>query len=386
MANKKSLKIVLAFDSFKGTLTAKEACEIVAKTAEAILPDSEIVKLPVSDGGEGLCGSMASVLGGEIITVDTFDAVRRPIKSEYVILPDGKAVIEMSSASGLPLVTDLPLDALSASSFGTGIIIADALERGCKDIILGIGGSATTDGGAGMASALGIRYLDSDGNVITCGGELEKLEFIDLSKMKESLKRCKITVACDVKNPLYGEKGSAYIFAPQKGASANDVAILDRGLCRLGEIIENQTGLDVQPVQGSGAAGGLAVPLLAFTGAQLSSGADILLDILGFEESLTGCDLVITGEGSTDSQSVMGKAVGTVVSRSKAAGVPVIVLSGVLGDGYEEILSHGASAAFSTLTSLKPLPDVLANAKENLRDAAVNIFKLISILFLLRQD
>ncbi|MDD2268451.1 MAG: glycerate kinase [Eubacteriales bacterium] len=381
MANKKSLKIVLAFDSFKGTLTAKEACEIVAKTAEAILPDSKIVKLPVSDGGEGLCGSMASVLGGEIITVDTFDAVRRPIKSEYVILPDGKAVIEMSSASGLPLVTDLPLNALSASSFGTGIIIADALERRCKDIILGIGGSATTDGGAGMASALGIQYLDSDGNVITCGGELEKLEFIDISKMKESLKRCKITVACDVKNSLYGEKGSAYIFAPQKGASPNDVVILDRGLRRLGEIIENRTGLDVQSVQGSGAAGGLAVPLLAFTGAQLSSGADILLDILGFEESLTGCDLVITGEGSTDSQSVMGKAVGTVVSRSKAAGVPVIVLSGVLGDGYEEILSHGASAAFSTLTSLKPLSDILTNAKANLSDAAINIFKLILILY-----
>ena len=383
MANKKSLKIVLAFDSFKGTLTAKEACEIVSKAAKEILPDSEIIKMPVSDGGEGLCHAMASVLGGETITVDTFDAVGRPIKAQYVILPDGKAVIEMSAASGLPLVTDLvtdlPLDALSASSFGTGIIIADALERGCQEIVLGIGGSATTDGGAGMASFLGIRYLDCNGNDITCGGDLEKLELIDTSLISGKLKNCRITVACDVKNLLYGENGSAYIFAPQKGASPNDVIILDRGLRKLAIVVENQTGLNVQSVAGSGAAGGLAVPLLAFTGAQLSGGADILLDMLGFEESLKGCDLVITGEGSTDSQSVMGKAVGTVVSRSKAAGVPVIVLSGVLGEGYKEILTHGASAAFSTLTSLKPLNDVLTNAKTNLNDAAVNIFKLIKL-------
>ncbi len=372
-------KIILAPDSFKGSLTAAQVCDILAQVAHQYFPNAELVKLPIADGGEGLVDALLYACGGKKVKVKVKDPLLREIDSFYGILPDSTVVIEMAAASGLPLLDPQERNPLHTTTHGTGQLIADALEKGYRKFILGLGGSATNDGGAGAANALGIRYLDEEDQNILTGGSLLSLQNIDLSQMLEGLGQSNFLIACDVTNPLFGPQGAAAIFAPQKGANPQQVTALDLGLERLAAVIVNQTGIDLQAIPGSGAAGGLAVPFLAFTNAEIKSGVDIVLDQVGFEQHLAECDLVITGEGKSDDQSTMGKALTGVGKRASKQAVPVIALSGSLGEGYEKLYEYGISAFFSTVNSPAALDELLIHAEDNLRSAADNLFRLLSI-------
>lgn len=370
-------KIIIAPDSFKGSLSSIEICEIVKDAALSIFPDLEVVEMPIADGGEGFVDAMLFPGRGKKHTVTVKDPLWRDIQASYGILSDGTAIIEMASASGLPLLKDHERNVLEATTFGTGQLIRDALQQGCRRFILGVGGSATNDGGAGAAAALGIRYLDASLQTITCGKDLIKLASINPSEMAQGLEESTFTLACDVNNPLYGPNGAARIYAPQKGASPADIAVLDEGLKKLTEVILHDRHIDLQKIPGIGAAGGIVVPFVSFVSAKLQSGVDIVLDSGSFDQNLQECDLVITGEGCTDHQSRMGKALSGVARRAKSNDVPVVAISGSLKSGYEGLYEDGITAFFSTCREVSSLEDALANAKPNLRRSAEDIFRLI---------
>jgi glycerate kinase len=372
-------KLVIAPDSYKGSLSAIQICDIIAEVARSFFPDLDIVKLPIADGGEGFVDALLYANPGERIRVQVKDPLMRDINAYYGILPNGTAVIEMAAASGLPLLQDNERNVLETSSFGTGQLIRDALQHGCRNFILGLGGSATNDGGAGAANALGIRFLAHHDQEILAGKDLISLTHIDPGGMVEGLKESHFILASDVTNPLYGPDGAAAVFAPQKGASSHQVALLDEGLRELASVVLFQKGLDLQAVQGSGTAGGLAVPFLAFTQATIKSGVDVVLDAVSFEEHLKDCDLVITGEGRTDYQSSMGKVLAGVGRRAKAMDVPVIAISGALEEGYEQLTDFGIKAFFSTISSITSLENAMAHAENNLRKTTHNIFALIKL-------
>ncbi len=376
-------KIIIAPDSFKGTLSSLEVCEVIEKVCRKYFPDIEIVTLPVADGGEGLVDAMLFACQGEKITAIVKDPLMRDVKAKYGILADGTAVIEMAAASGLPLLSIEERDVTKTTTFGTGQLIYDALKRGCRQFILGIGGSATNDGGAGMAAALGINFYDADGAIILTGGDLTKLERIDASNTIEGLREAKIKIACDVNNLLYGSNGAAYIYGPQKGATLDQVEKLDRGLANLSRIIFRESGIDLQTIPGTGAAGGMAVPLIVYAGAQISHGVDIVLDVIGFDEHLKNCDLIITGEGRSDSQSAMGKLVSGIGQRTKTYGIPVIAISGALHEGYEDLYQKGIVALFSTCREPCTLDLALKRARINLEKATDDLFRLIKALDLI---
>lgn len=373
-------KIVIAPDSFKGTLTSVQVCEVIEKICCKYFPDLEIVKLPVADGGEGLVDAMLFSCPGEKVTVKVKDPLMRDIEAGYGIFADGTAVIEMASASGYPLLAVGERNILRTTTFGTGQLIGDALQRGCRKFILGIGGSATNDGGAGMAAALGINYCDEVGRVILCGGDLSGIHRIDVSGMVDGLREAKFTIACDVNNPFYGPNGAACIYGPQKGATPEQVEYLDQGLMNLSRLIHGEYQIDLQKIPGSGAAGGIAAPLIVFTGAKLSPGVDVVLDALDFERQLENCDLVITGEGRSDAQSGMGKLLSGVGRRSKAKGVPVVAISGTLQQGYEGLYAEGIVAFFSTCREVCTLEQALENAQPNLERAVEDLFRLLKVL------
>lgn len=371
-------KIVIAPDSYKGSLSASEVCEIIAGAVEKILPEAEIVKLPIADGGEGLVDALLEALGGEKVWVEVDDPLGRSIKAFYGVLPNGKVVIEMAAASGLPLVKDTENDILKASTLGTGMLIRHALLRGYRQFILGLGGSATSDGGAGAGAALGIRYMDETDKLILGGGDLCGLLQIDTTEMMPEFGEATFTIACDVRNPLYGENGAAYVYSPQKGASPEQVVMLDNGLRRLAEQVREQTGIVLQEIPGTGAAGGLVVPFLAFGKAEIRSGVEVVLDTIGFDEQLVGCDLVITGEGRTDRQSSMGKVLSGIGRRCLEKGVPVIALSGALEEGYEALYEQGITAFFAATRKVCTLEKAMGEARENLSEAAEDLMRVMS--------
>ena len=318
--------IVIAPDSFKGTMSAIEVCEIIKR--EFLNADSslEVKCVPIADGGEGTVDALL-FNGGERVTVTAKDPFFKDIDSFFGILPDGTAVIEMAAASGLPLVEENK-NPLLATTYGTGLLIKSALDRGCKKILIGIGGSATNDGGIGCAAALGARFLDKDENgVQLCGGGMKDIEAIDLSGVDGRLKDTEIKVLCDVVSPLYGENGAAYIFAPQKGADSEMVRELDGGLKHLADVTAKTIGTDNALKEGAGAAGGLGFGLVSFLGAELVKGAPTVLKTMGFEEIASKSDLVITGEGCMDSQSLLGKAPAQVAALS--GNTPVIAIVGM---------------------------------------------------------
>ena len=370
-------KMIIAPDSYKGSLTAIQVCDIVEEVAHKIYPETEIVKIPIADGGEGLVDAMLIACQGEKVWVEVQDPLGRNIRAFYGILPNGMAVIEMAAASGLPLLKEEEKDVLRTTTYGTGQLILDALEHGCREFILGVGGSATNDGGAGVGAVLGIRYLKEDGQVINAGGELMQLASIDTAAIVDGLLDSDFVIACDVTNPLYGSNGAAHVYSRQKGASEHEVDLLDQGLRHLAQVVYKQTGMDLQSMEGTGAAGGIVVPLLAFASARLVRGLDVVLDAVGFDEQLEGCDLVITGEGRTDFQSSMGKVLSGVGQRSKAKGVPVIAISGALQDGYEELYDLGITAMFATTRRICTLDEAFAEAEKNLREATEDILRLI---------
>ncbi len=370
-------KIILASDSFKGSLSSNEVNTILEQAARKFYPEAEIIKFAMSDGGEGLVEALLNIHGGEKIRLPVHDPLGRPIQAVYGRLPDHSAVIEIAAASGLPLLSPAERNPLRTSTYGTGELICDSLDTGCRKILLGLGGSATNDGGTGLAAALGIRFHCADGRIAHCGQDLIDLSLIDTSAIHPALAKTEIRIACDVTNPLFGPNGAAAIFAPQKGATQAQVELLDAGLQNLARLILQATGYDLQALPGAGAAGGAAAPLLAYTHSTLMKGLDLVLDSQKFDEHLPGCDLVITGEGSSDAQSVLGKVPYGIAHRAAAQGIPVIAVSGSLRPGYQALYAEGMSALFSACRSVSTLDEAMTHARENLEQSAEDIFRLL---------
>ena len=369
------MKIVLAPDSYKGCLTAVQVCNALETGIRRFLPEAEIVKVPMADGGEGTVQSLVDASDGRIVDVTVYDPLGRKIKSFFGIMGGGKtAVIEMAAASGLPLLRMGERSPRTASTRGTGDLINAALNEGCTRIIMGIGGSATNDGGRGMAEALGARFLDKEGKPLSSpgGGALADLDRIDISGLDSRVARTEFVVACDVDNPLTGPRGASAVYGPQKGATPADVEFLDAALANYARAVKEQLGLDVNDMPGAGAAGGLGAGLVAFCNAKLRRGAEIVVDATSLVEKCFGADLVITGEGRTDFQTKFGKTPMGVAKAAKLHDIPVILISGALATGARDMYGVGVDALFAipnapiTLeTSLKEAPSLLADAAEN---------------------
>ncbi|GKX56838.1 glycerate kinase [Leminorella grimontii] len=369
------MKIVIAPDSFKESLSAMAVATAIEQGFREIYPDAQYVKLPMADGGEGTVESMVEATNGRYVHQEVMGPLGTPVMARWGLLGDGKtAIIEMASASGLHHVAPELRNPLMTTSFGTGELILAALEHGVERILLGIGGSATNDGGAGMLQALGVSLLDADAKPLALnGGALTSLAAIGLQALNPKLNGVSITVACDVNNPLCGPNGASAIFGPQKGATPEMVKTLDGALSAYGKLILQATGRDVINVPGAGAAGGMGAALLGVLNAELKPGVDIVIQTLGLENLVADADLVITGEGRLDSQSICGKTPIGVARAAKRYGKPVVALAGGLLPDYPVVHEHGLDAAFSILTRVVTLPDALQEAEYNLRVTARNV-------------
>ena len=354
--NPLSQRIIIAPDSFKGCLSAAEAAAAIAEGVRHTCPECALFQIPTADGGEGFTDALLAACGGERLTCSVSDPLGRPVSAAYGILPDGTAVIETAAASGLTLLSPNERNPLLTSSFGTGELIRDALGKGCRNVLVGLGGSATHDAGTGLLAALGFRFLDAGGcELEPCGKNLGRIAAIDRSSSLPGLDGIRFSAACDVETVFYGPGGAAEVFAPQKGADAQAVRLLDEGTARLAGIILKETGFDLRTLPGSGAAGGIGGALAALLGARLESGIDLVLDAARFEERLKDACLVITGEGRIDAQSAQGKAVSGILRRARRAGVPVIAIGG-------RVAPEAASLPFSACSALadKKIPDQVA--------------------------
>jgi glycerate kinase len=336
------MKILIASDSFKGSATTMEVADNIAKGLLRVCPEIEIEKLPVADGGEGTVETLVAGMDGDFVQVEVTGPLGERVKAKYGIIDDGMAIIEMAEASGLVLVDEEMRNPTLTTTYGTGELILSALERGLKRIYVGIGGSATNDGGMGMARALGYRFLDRDGNELPDGGgSLGQLDRIDVANVMPLLKDARITVMCDVENPLFGPDGAAFVYGPQKGADPDMVQLLDENLRHFSEILIRDMNADVAGIPGSGAAGGLGGGLMAFCGAELKPGIEMVLDILNFDGHLQDVDLVVTGEGRIDGQSAKGKVPAGVAKRAKKLNKPLVAIAGGVGEGAEGLYSIG---------------------------------------------
>jgi len=375
------LKILVAPDSFKGSLTAMEAAENIKRGIHNFDSEINVDLLPMADGGEGTVQSLVDATDGEIIEKEVTGPLGDQVEAFYGLLGDKKtAVIEMAAASGLPLVPEEKKNPLKTTTYGTGELIASALEHGVEQIIIGIGGSATNDAGVGMAQALGAEILDAEGNQVDFGGgNLDQIAKIDLKNLDSRLKDVEILAACDVDNPLFGKDGAAYVYGPQKGADPEMVEILDQNLRHFNQIAVKELGKDTNQISGAGAAGGLGAGLVAFLDAELKAGVDIVLDIIDFNKRLKDIDLVITGEGMLDGQSIYGKTpVG--VSRSAAKkDIPVIAVAGTLGRGVEKVLNHGINAYFSIIDRPAELKEIVERSPELLANLSEQVIRTIQI-------
>ena len=336
------MKLIFASDSFKGSLTSGEIIQLLTKAADEVFPGCECCGIPVADGGEGTVNAVIAATDGSLCLADVHDPLMNPIKAAYGIIDGKKAIIEMSAASGLTLVPENRRNPLWTTTFGTGELILHALDQGCRDITVAIGGSATNDGGMGCMKALGVRFLSADGKELSgIGSDLAWVNAIDTNGLDRRIKDCHFTVMCDVKNPLCGENGAARIFARQKGASDRDIGQLESGMKHFRDLIHSLYGIDCDSIPGAGAAGGLGAALKVFLHADMQSGIETVLHLIHFDEKLQDADLVITGEGCTDIQSVCGKVMQGVGMHAKKCGIPCIGLSGSLGEGAEKILDYG---------------------------------------------
>ena len=343
------MKVIIAIDSFKGSLTSVEAGEVAREGILQVHPNWQIDLIPIADGGEGMLGVMLAATGGSIQTVTAHDPCMKPIVAEYGLSADGTtAFIEMATISGLPLVPKELRNPMKTTTYGTGELIKDALEKGCTRFIVGIGGSATNDAGTGMLQALGFRFLDASGKELGQGGEiLEKVLHICSQDGHKKLKNAHFIVACDVQNPFYGPDGAAYVYARQKGADERTIADLDRGMQHFAKVLQRWTGMDIGLTAGSGAAGGIGGGMMALLDAELKSGADLMLDISQFDERIADADLIITGEGRIDRQSLMGKIPGKILQRAQTHGIPVIAVAGSVED-KDLLLEAGFAEVYAT--------------------------------------
>jgi glycerate kinase len=378
------MKIVMAPNAFKGSLTAVEAAQAMKRGALKVLPEADIVTVPVADGGDGLAEVMLAALGGESRMVSVQGPRGRGVEASFCYVPQLKlAAIEMALASGLALLPESERDPSQTTTYGTGELIAAALDLDVEHIIVGIGGSATNDGGIGMAAALGIRFLDDDGQVVDpVGGNLGNIRRIDRGGLDPRTANASFEVICDVDNPLHGPDGAAYVYGPQKGATAEQVQQLDAGLANLAQVIEHDLGMDVRHLPGAGAAGGLGAGLKAFLHAELRRGVDVVLEVVELSEKLRGADLVFTAEGQIDFQTAYGKAPAGVAQKARARGIPCIALAGSVGERIDELHKVGINAVFS----LCPGPISLEKAMDQGADLLVEATQQALRCFLAGKD
>lgn len=372
-------KILLVPDSFKGTLSSRQVCQVMAGQLRRFFPQVQVKSIPVADGGEGSVEAFLAAAGGERRTRTVTGPFGEPVEAFYGVLGDGRtAVIEMAACAGLPLAEGR-LNPERATTYGVGELLLAAKEAGCTKAILGLGGSCTNDGGVGAAAALGAKFTRADGAAfVPSGGTLGEIAALDVSPVAQALQGMELTAMCDIDNPLYGEAGAAAVFAPQKGADAAMVARLDAGLRHLGQVSARCLGRDFSHLPGAGAAGGLGFGMAAFCGAQLRMGIDAVLDAVGFDSLLPGTDMVFTGEGKIDSQSARGKVVSGVAARCRKAGVPVVAVVGQIGQGFEEMYQQGLTAVFSINRAAQPFAESRFHAGENLALTMENIARLLA--------
>ncbi|MFK8069152.1 MAG: glycerate kinase [Gammaproteobacteria bacterium] len=377
------MKIVIAPDSFKENLTSMQVATCIEKGIKKVLPKAKCFKVPMADGGEGTVQSLVDATGGKIVRKKVTTPDGKQVTARYGLLGDGiTGVIEMAEASGLHLVEKEKRDPLKATTFGTGELIADAMNKGIKTIIIGLGGSATNDGGAGMAQALGVRFLDSKGKEITQhlgGGMLKNIATIDMSQANPLIKKTKLIIASDVVNPLSGKKGASHVFGPQKGASPAQVKTLDDNLKYFGQLIKKQLKKDVASKPGAGAAGGLGTGLMAFTRSNMKRGVDLVVKMTDLEKYLKGADLVITGEGRVDFQTAFGKTPAGVAKAAKKHKVPVIAIGGALADDASGVFEHGIHGLDAAVSQPMPLEDALKNSKKYLELAGERVIRMLLV-------
>lgn len=377
------MRITIAIDSFKGSLTTSEAGNATAEGFRKIYPDADIYVSPLADGGEGTLDAIVSARGGRIKTVSVCDPLGRKISADYGIIDtDGTAIIEMARASGLTLLDTYERDPLYTTTYGVGELILDAIDEGCRNFVIGIGGSATNDGGVGMLTALGVKFLDGNGKEIERGAiGLKSLASISLNGMKKTLEECKFTVACDVKNPLCGKNGASAVYGPQKGADEKTVAEMDTYLSNYADVTKAILPLSDKDAEGAGAAGGLGFAFLSYLGATLCPGTDIVIKVTDLEKHIKDSELVITGEGRIDSQSAMGKAPVGVARLAKKYGIPVVAIGGGVGEGAVLCHEHGIDAIFPAVRAPISLDEAMKKktAAKNLSNTAEEIARLIKV-------
>ena len=372
------MKFLFASDSFKGTLSSQKTAELLTQAAREIFPDCQCDSIVVADGGEGTTAAVLAATNGKNLPVQVYGPLWENITSNYGMLDENRAVMEMAAASGLPLVPEEKRDPRYTTSYGTGEMIADALRRGFRDISIAIGGSATNDGGIGCIRALGGKFLDENNQELKgCGEDLVKIRKIDLSGLNPLIKECKFTVMCDVTNPLCGKDGATYTFGRQKGATPETQNELEAGMCNYRDIIKEQFDLDMDTIPGSGAAGGLGTALMVFLNGTLKSGIETVLDLVDFDEHLKDVDIVVTGEGATDWQSVFGKVMQGVGVHCKKYHIPAVAIVGSMGTGAEDIYDYGIESIITTVNGIMPLSDALEHAEDLYLGAARRLFKLL---------
>lgn len=371
---------ILVPDSFKGTLSAIEVCNIMKSSIKNLYKDANIISVPVADGGEGTVDAFLYALGGEKKSIWVSDAFNeQKILAHYAMLKDDIAVIEMATCAGLPLVKNR-LEPDKTTTFGVGELIIDAINSGAKKIILGLGGSATNDGGCGMAAALGVKFKDEqDQEFIPTGGTLSQIYKIDMNNIYSRIKDVEFISMCDVDNPLCGKLGASAVFAPQKGADEDMVRLLDEGLAHLAKIIKRDLHIEVKDIKGAGAAGGLGAGSIAFLQSKLTKGIDVILDTINFDELVSKADIVFTGEGKFDSQSLHGKVVMGVANRSQKYKTPVIVVTGAIGENIQEAYNKGITAIFSINKEPMEFSKSALKSKENMILTMENILRLLKI-------
>jgi glycerate 2-kinase len=374
------MKLLIAPDSFKESMTAEEVCEYIEKGFRKVFPAIDVQKLPIADGGEGTVRSLVSGTGGKFVSLTVRGPLGSPVKGTYGMLGDGKtAVIEMAAASGLHYVPVRERNPMITTSFGTGELIKHAVTAGARKIILGLGGSSTNDGGAGMAAALGAEFLKKNGDrFIPVGGTLHEIESISLLETNKLLRGIEFEIACDVDNPLTGPHGASKVFGPQKGATPEMITVLDYNLNHYGQKLNEASGMEVSGFPGSGAAGGMGAGAKGFLNGSFRLGAEIVLEAVNFNKAVIDSDIVITGEGRMDAQTVHGKAPIAVARYAKQYNKPVIALTGSIGIGYEKVYEEGIDSVFSIVPGAVPLEEALLNAKENIERTAENIARLFS--------
>ncbi len=376
------MKVVVAIDSFKGSVSSMQAGNAVKEAVLNVYPDAEVIVMPLADGGEGTVETLVYGMGGEMIETEAVGPLGEIRKCLYGML--GKtAIIEMASSSGLPFVPSEKRNPLYTTSYGVGDMIKDAIKRGCREFIIGLGGSATNDGGVGMLQSLGFKFLDKEGKEVERGGKyVADIADIDVSGVLDELKECVFNIACDVDNPLCGERGASYIYGPQKGATPEIVFFLDKALGNFAEVTKNKLGADCADDEGSGAAGGLGYAFRAYLGGQLKPGVEIVLDEIGIDKALENADFVVTGEGRIDSQTAMGKAPAGVAARAKKAGAKVIGIAGCVTDDAYLCNDKGIDAIFPVIDKAMPLEEAMDNevAVKNIKKASTQIFRLIKSL------